>query len=251
MSKSNDELRQIVTEALVGMISGVTGLVPPTGPGSIPDFIQAPIDRAVEKISSKLLVSVPEGWSVYRDSTSAIYVGVASGRLPGVWLYRDGSADERMLWAYFYEMLDGGASVITEQAGGDLAVHPRGVQSTSHPALIALDKQCRDDVARALGLRPTDERDFAWSYLLARVKEVVADAAKSASAIAEAKAWCDENGGTPAEFLSHQLLVKRCEVLGRPLTWREAIELTALTTSMPDDERDKLLALDDEPGGDA
>lgn len=105
MSANNDELRQIVTDALVGMISGVTGLVPPTGPGSIPDFVQAPIDRAVEKISSKLLVSVPEGWSVYRDSTSAIYVGVASGRLPGVWLYRDGSADERMLWAYFDEML--------------------------------------------------------------------------------------------------------------------------------------------------
>ncbi|HEJ1635670.1 TPA: hypothetical protein SLV16_006049, partial [Pseudomonas aeruginosa] len=28
-----------------------------------------------------------------------------------------------------------------------------------------LDKQCRDDVARALGLRPNKERGFAWSYL--------------------------------------------------------------------------------------
>lgn len=133
----------------------------------------------------------------------------------------------------------------------ELAVDARGVQASSHPALIALDKQCRDDVARALGLTPSADRGFAWSLLLDRVKGLVADAAKSASAIAEAKAWCDENGGTPAEFLSHQLLVKRCEVLGRPLTWREAIELTALTTSMPDEERDKLLALDDEPGGDA
>ena len=62
MSTSNDELRQIVTDALVGMISGVTGLVPPTGPGSIPDFVQAPIDRAVEKISSRLPAGVPEGW---------------------------------------------------------------------------------------------------------------------------------------------------------------------------------------------
>lgn len=191
MSTSNDELRQIVTDALVAMISGVTGLVPPSGPGSIPDFVQAPIDRAVEKISAGLPV------------------------------------------------------------GGDLIVHPKGVQNSSHPALIALDKQCRDDVARALGLTPSADRGFAWSLLLNRVKGVVADAARSASAIAEAKAWCDENGGTPAEFLSHQLLVKRCEVLGRPLTWREAIELTALTTSMPDDERDKLLALDDEPGGEA
>ena len=46
----------------------------------------------------------------------------------------------------------------------------RGVTSTSHPAMIALDKQCRDDVARAIGLTPTSERDFAWSYLLDRVK---------------------------------------------------------------------------------
>lgn len=59
--------------------------------------------------------------------------------------------------------------------------------------------------------------------------------------------WCEENGGTPAEFLSHSLLVKRSRVLGRPLTWREAIELTAITTNMPDERRDKLLAMDDEP----
>ncbi|GEM_PF-1970295 len=133
----------------------------------------------------------------------------------------------------------------------ELTVDAGGIRATNHPAMIALDKQCRDDVARALGLTPTAERDFAWSLLLDRVKGVVAGVAKSATAIADAKAWCDENGGTPAEFLSHQLLVKRCEVLGRPLSWREAIELTALTTSMPDDERAKLLALDDEPGGDA
>lgn len=64
MSKSNDELRQIVTEALVSMVSGVTGLVPPTGPGAIPDFIQAPIDRAVEKISASLPVGVPDGYAL-------------------------------------------------------------------------------------------------------------------------------------------------------------------------------------------
>lgn len=63
MSTNNDELRQIVTDALVGMISGVTGLVPPTGPGSIPDFIQAPIDRAVEKIQEGLRF-VPAGCEV-------------------------------------------------------------------------------------------------------------------------------------------------------------------------------------------
>ena len=65
--------------------------------------------------------------------------------------------------------------------------------------------------------------------------------------IVSAWKWCEENGGTPAEFLSHSLLVKRSRVLGRPLTWREAIELTAMTTNMPDEQRDKLLAMDDEP----
>jgi hypothetical protein len=58
--KMDADLRQIVTEALVGMVSGVTGLVPPTGPGAIPDFIQAPIDRAVERISASLPVGVPD-----------------------------------------------------------------------------------------------------------------------------------------------------------------------------------------------
>lgn len=33
--------------------------------------------------------------------------------------------------------------------------------------------QCRDDVARALGLRPSKERGFAWSYLLASIKSCV------------------------------------------------------------------------------
>ncbi|MCG3079697.1 hypothetical protein L7Q72_18820 [Pseudomonas aeruginosa] len=36
-----------------------------------------------------------------------------------------------------------------------------------------MDKQCRDDVARALGLRPSQERGFAWSYLLASIKSCV------------------------------------------------------------------------------
>lgn len=62
--KMDADLRQIVTEALVSMISGVTGLVPPSGPGSIPDFVQAPIDRAVERISASLPVGVPDGWKM-------------------------------------------------------------------------------------------------------------------------------------------------------------------------------------------
>lgn len=59
-NKRDAELRQIVTDALVSMVSGVTGLVPPTGPGQIPDFIQEPIDRVVEKISASLPAGVPD-----------------------------------------------------------------------------------------------------------------------------------------------------------------------------------------------
>lgn len=60
VSAQKNELRQIITDALVSMVSGVTGLVPPSGPGQIPDFIQAPIDRAVERISASLPVGVPQ-----------------------------------------------------------------------------------------------------------------------------------------------------------------------------------------------
>ncbi|HEJ4855671.1 TPA: hypothetical protein SL612_005970 [Pseudomonas aeruginosa] len=45
-----------------------------------------------------------------------------------------------------------------------------------------LDKQCRDDVARALGLRPNQERGFAWSYLLASIKSCVKASEDSAKA---------------------------------------------------------------------
>ncbi len=45
-----------------------------------------------------------------------------------------------------------------------------------------LDKQCRDDVARALGLRPNQERGFAWSYLLASIKSCVKASEDSAQA---------------------------------------------------------------------
>ncbi len=48
--------------------------------------------------------------------------------------------------------------------------------------LNGLDKQCRDDVARALGLRPNQERGFAWSYLLASIKSCVKASGDSAQA---------------------------------------------------------------------
>ena len=74
--------------------------------------------------------------------------------------------------------------------------------------------------------------------------------APASEAIAEAQNWCDENGGTPAEFLGYQLLVKRSDLLGRQLTWAETIEITALVTNMPEAEKQQLLAMDDEPASD-
>ncbi|WP_296232305.1 hypothetical protein [uncultured Pseudomonas sp.] len=88
MSANNDELRQLVTDALVGMISGVTGLVPPTGPGSIPDFVQAPIDRAVERIIACLPVGAPDGFreaQVVGFKPGMGQVTLYVGRLPA-WL---------------------------------------------------------------------------------------------------------------------------------------------------------------------
>ena len=43
------DIRAIVTEALIGMIATVTGLVPPANTAP-PPFIQAAIDRAVDRI---------------------------------------------------------------------------------------------------------------------------------------------------------------------------------------------------------
>ncbi|MCA4068270.1 hypothetical protein LDZ36_32335, partial [Pseudomonas aeruginosa] len=56
----------------------------------------------------------------------------------------------------------------TEAAAG---LYGPGIKLYAAPVVQAqqlhdLDKQCRDDVARALGLRPNQERGFAWSYLL-------------------------------------------------------------------------------------
>lgn len=56
---SNTELSKIVTEALVGMVSGVTGMKPPADE-PLPGFIQAPIDRAVTRISDLLAQPAPQ-----------------------------------------------------------------------------------------------------------------------------------------------------------------------------------------------
>lgn len=52
-----------------------------------------------------------------------------------------------------------------------------------------MDKQCRDDVARALGLRPNEERGFAWSYLLSSIKACVKASENTAQAGQVPAAW--------------------------------------------------------------
>ncbi|MEG1082529.1 MAG: hypothetical protein RSE44_28735, partial [Pseudomonas sp.] len=50
---SNTELKKIVAEALVAMVSGVTGMRPPAD-APLPDFIRGPVDQAAERIGTLL-----------------------------------------------------------------------------------------------------------------------------------------------------------------------------------------------------
>ncbi|HCE6658836.1 hypothetical protein APB34_27840 [Pseudomonas aeruginosa] len=70
--------------------------------------------------------------------------------------------------------------LLNGQEASDLMVRYEALTMPDHIiALIdglpqhVLDKQCRDDVARALGLCPNQERGFAWSYLLTSIKSCV------------------------------------------------------------------------------
>ena len=51
------DIRSIVTDSLVGMISAVTRTTPPANE-PLPSFIQAPIDRAVDRIKAFVLPGV-------------------------------------------------------------------------------------------------------------------------------------------------------------------------------------------------
>ncbi len=52
-----ENIRKIVTDSLVGMISAITSMTPPANE-PLPDFIQGPIDRAVERISTAVAPGV-------------------------------------------------------------------------------------------------------------------------------------------------------------------------------------------------
>ncbi|MGR1216573.1 hypothetical protein ACUYGA_06875 [Metapseudomonas otitidis] len=55
------------------------------------------------------------------------------------------------------------------------------------------------------------------------------------------------DGSEPAEVLAARLISERAAVLGHPVPWAQAIEITATITKMPDEEKAALLALDDSP----
>ncbi|GJN50800.1 Lar family restriction alleviation protein [Pseudomonas tohonis] len=55
---ANASVRRVVTDALVSMVSGLTRMSPPPNE-PLPDFIQAPIDRAVERIVAELSTTPP------------------------------------------------------------------------------------------------------------------------------------------------------------------------------------------------
>ncbi|HFO1332510.1 TPA: hypothetical protein ACHIU4_000186 [Pseudomonas aeruginosa] len=116
----------------------------------------------------------------------------------------------------------------TEAAAG---LYGPGIKLYAAPVAQAqqlhdLDKQCRDDVARALGLRPNQERGFAWSYLLASIKSCVkasGDSAQAQHSVPDgaadlcrflAKLYCELDGlrystaKLPAEQIADALIFK-------------------------------------------
>ncbi|MEW3705593.1 hypothetical protein QOZ51_10600, partial [Pseudomonas aeruginosa] len=70
-----------------------------------------------------------------------------------------------------------------------------------------------------------------------KVREVLAGSAPPVKAQPEE---------TPGEILAAKLIETWVTKHGRPAPWSTAVEITALATNMPNDERDRLLALDDD-----
>lgn len=70
---------------------------------------------------------------------------------------------------------------------------------------------------------------------------IVADAAQSGQ-----REGVAEDEGTPAEILCSRLIDAWCDANGGQIPWDKAIEITAITTKLPDAERLRLLTLDDD-----
>ncbi|HGA2732592.1 TPA: hypothetical protein ACIR09_003605 [Pseudomonas aeruginosa] len=56
----------------------------------------------------------------------------------------------------------------------------------------------------------------------------------------------DQPEETPGEILAAKLIETWAAKHGKPAPWSKIVEITALATNMPNDERDRLLALDDD-----
>ncbi len=88
--------------------------------------------------------------------------------------------------------MDNEAAAVEEAIGNAKSATPVAQAQQLHD----LDAQCRDDVARALGLRPSQERGFAWSYLLASIKSCV----KASEDAAQAQRSVPEVSGIGRDF---------------------------------------------------
>lgn len=124
-----------------------------------------------------------------------------------------------------------------------LRQHKNDYMDSGQETYRALQNEIREreaEIARLDGLVSgrTAERDAA----LAKVAELEANIdAFLNSPVAQA-----QPEETPGEILAAKLIETWVAKHGRPAPWSTAVEITAVATNMPNDERDRLLALDDD-----
>ncbi len=124
-----------------------------------------------------------------------------------------------------------------------LRQHKNDYMDSGQETYRALQNEIREreaEIARLDGLVSgrTAERDAA----LAKVAELEANIdAFLNSPVAQA-----QPEETPGEILAAKLIETWVAKHGRPAPWSKIVEITALATNMPNDERDRLLALDDD-----
>ncbi|EPB7008690.1 hypothetical protein V3478_31260 [Pseudomonas aeruginosa] len=146
-------------------------------------------------------------------------------------------------WQFSNAWFDGSEEVVLK-AGKEGS--PIRTLYTAPPAqaqqLHDLDKQCRDDVARALGLRPSQERGFAWSYLLASIKSCVKaseDAAQAQHSVPEGVTIERDVAGTihikVGDFDFIQLQYQR-PYTDNASTWKLAERIASLLAAAPGTE---------------
>ncbi len=149
-----------------------------------------------------------------------------------------------------------------------LRQHKNDYMDSGQKTYRALQNEIREreaEIARLDGLVSgrTAERDAALARVaeLERVLRVVVNAADHGSwpttvmhgiekvrevlagSAPPVKAQPEE---TPGEILAAKLIETWVTKHGKPAPWSTAVEITALATNMPNDERDRLLALDDD-----